>query len=73
MKKQMKQLKDRSTKELEKEEQKLRQEIGKLILEQKVSPPKNTNVIHRRKKTLAVVLTVLHAKRELERLQTKSK
>lgn len=69
MKKLVKELQSKSLKELITRENSLRQEIGKLGLEFKVSQPKNTNTIFRKRKELAVVLTVLQEKKELEELK----
>ena len=69
MKKLVKDLRDKSINELMKRENALRQEIGKLTLEFKVSQPKNTNEIFRKRKELAVVLTVLQEKKDLEELK----
>ncbi len=65
MNKLTKELVEKSEKVLAKEIMELRKEIAKLILEQKVNPQKDTNVIAKKKKRLAVMLTVLRLK-ELE-------
>lgn len=64
MKKLMKELTGKTVKELEKQSQVLREEIAKLVLNQKVNPPKDTNVIVKKRKELAVVLTLLTQKKE---------
>ena len=69
MKKLVKDLKDKTIKELVKREDALRQEIGKLTLEFKVNLPKNTNQIFRKRKELAVVLTLIKEKKDLEDLK----
>lgn len=69
MKKLVKDLREKSITELVKKENNLRQEIGKMTVELKVSQPKNTNEIFRKRKELAVVLTVLQEKKELEELK----
>ncbi len=69
MKKLVKDLQTKSIGELSKREDSLRQEIGKSNLELKVSQPKNTNAIFRKRKELSVVLTVLGEKKELEKLK----
>lgn len=69
MKKQTTELKDKSIKELEKGELTLRQEIAKSEQELKVSPPKDTNLIWKKKKRLAVLLTVLSEKKEVEKFK----
>lgn len=69
MKKLVKELREKPITELVKKENNLRQEIGKMTVEFKVSQPKNTNTIFRKRKELAVVLTVLQEKKELEELK----
>ncbi len=69
MKKLIKELQNKSLKELIKRENDLRQEIGKLSLEFKVNRPKNVNEIFRKRKELAVILTVAAQKKELEELK----
>ena len=64
MKKNIKELKNKSVADLSKEEQKLRTEIAKLNLEAKVSPQKDTNLIFKKRKRLAVILTLLGEKKE---------
>lgn len=62
MKKVKKELEGKTVKELEKQTQVLRVEIAKLVLNRKVSPAKDTNLIVKKRKQLAVVLTVLTEK-----------
>lgn len=69
MKKLTKILREKSIKELLKEEKKLREEIGKAQLERKAKQPKDTNRVMKKRKELAVVLTILKEKEELERLK----
>lgn len=69
MKKLYTKIKNQSVKDLEKEIGKLRQEIAKSRLEVKVNPPKDSNSIFKKRKSLAVYLTVLTEKKELEKLQ----
>lgn len=69
MKKLTKSFQSKTVSELEKEEKKLREEIGKLRLEWKVNPPKDTNAIFKKRKELAVILTVISQKKELEKLK----
>jgi len=71
MKKEIKELKQKTIKELEKEINNLRQEIAKLKIEMKVNPPKDTNLLTKRKKKLARLLTVLTEKKEEEKLKVK--
>ena len=66
MKKTRTELKNKSLKDLEKEEQKLREEIAKMKLEAKVNPLKDTNALVKKRKRLAVVLTLLSEKKETE-------
>lgn len=69
MKKLKIELKDKSIVELEKEANVLREQIGRFNLEQKVRPQKDTNIINTKRKTLALVLTLINQKRDLELLQ----
>ena len=62
-------LKEKSKQHLEKEVQKLREELAKLRLEHNVNPPKDTNILLKKRKRLAVVLTILGEKKELEGLK----
>lgn len=55
-------LKQKPSKELDKEAATLRSEITKLFLERKVNPGKNTNVISIKKKKLAQILTFISEK-----------
>ncbi|MCS7092956.1 MAG: 50S ribosomal protein L29 [Patescibacteria group bacterium] len=54
--------------ELEKEKKILEQEIAKLKIESKVNPPKDTNLLMKKRKNLAVLLTVLSEKKLEENL-----
>ncbi len=63
MKKITKELNIKTTKELEKETVTLRQEIAKLMIERSVKPEKDSNVINKKKKRLAVVLTLMSQKK----------
>lgn len=69
MKKFYKKINSQSIKDLEKEIAKLRGDIAKETLTVKVNPPKDSNSVFKKRKTLAVYLTVLSEKRELETLQ----
>lgn len=73
MKKITKELQEKTINELEREAGKLRKEIVKERLEFKVNLPKNTNSIFLKRKRLAVVLTVLGQKKELENLKKEVK
>ncbi len=54
---------EKTSKELMKEAGLLREEIAKLQLSFKSNPPKDTNSIVKKKKQLAVLLTVLSEKK----------
>lgn len=69
MKKLVKELKSKTIKELEKEIQNLEKEIIKLTIDFKVNPPKDTNILKKTKKKLAILLTVLREKKEVESLK----
>lgn len=71
MKKLTKELSGKSIKELAKQMETLRQEIAKLTLNEKVNPAKDTNTIPKKKKQLAVLLTILSQKKELAALEAK--
>lgn len=69
MKKSYKKIHSQTVKELEREIVKLRDEIAKEKLEEKVNPPKDTNALFKKQKLLAVSLTILSEKKELEQLK----
>lgn len=71
MKKITKLYQEKSLKELEKESQLIRQEIAKLKLLLKTTPQKNTNLLIKKRKQLAVLLTVLTEKKEVESFRPK--
>ncbi len=58
MKKSIKELRQKSVEELGKEINKERQEIAKLELEKGANPQKDTNLLQKKRKTLARILTV---------------
>jgi ribosomal protein L29 len=62
MKKAAKELRTKSIEELSKEVQNLRTEIAKMSIEKPVKPEKDTNLLHRKKKRLAVALTMITQK-----------
>ena len=66
MKKTEKDLKDKSIVELKKEADALYQDIAKLQLELKVNPVKDTNNLPKKRKHLAVILTLMNEKKNLE-------
>ena len=55
----------KTIKELEKDANSIREEIAKLQLSFKGNPPKDTNSLVKKRKQLAVLLTVLSEKREI--------
>jgi len=63
MKKQSESIRTKSSSELNKDVGLLRQEIAKLILESKVNPNKDTNFIYKKKKELALTLSVIAEKK----------
>lgn len=73
MKKLTKEYTNKSIKELEKLVLTLREDIAKTKLNEKVNPSKDSNVLPKKKKQLAVVLTILAQKKELEAMQPEKK
>jgi len=71
MKKITKTYQEKTSKELMKEIYPLREEIAKLQLSFKSNPPKDTNSLMKKRKQLAVLLTILSEKREVESFQEK--
>lgn len=69
MRKSRKEYQDKSIVELEKQAQTIREEIAKLSIESKLKPQKDTNLIVKKRKSLAVVLTLINEKKALELLQ----
>jgi ribosomal protein L29 len=67
MKKTTKELMGKTVKELEKQATALREDIAKTILNQKVNPSKDTNLLRKKRKQLAVILTVITQKGEQEK------
>ncbi len=55
----------KTSKELEKEVGLLREEIAKLVMSFKSNPPKDTNSLTKKRKQLAVLLTLLSEKKEV--------
>lgn len=62
-----KELIGKTVKELEKQAGALREDIAKTILNQKVNPAKDTNILRKKRKQLAVILTVITQKRQQEK------
>lgn len=69
MKKIVKEYKDKSAKELGVEEKKLRDELNKSIMETKVKQEKDTNLVSKKRKRLAIVLTIKSIKEEVDKLK----
>ena len=69
MRKSRKEHQDKSIVELEKQAQTIREEIAKLTIVSKLKPQKDTNLIVKKRKSLAVVLTLINEKKALELLQ----
>jgi len=69
MKKVTKTYQEKTSKELLKESQSLREEIAKLQLSFKSNPTKDTNLLMKKRKQLAVLLTVFTEKKEVESLK----
>lgn len=57
----------KSIPELEKNRLQLVKEIALLKLDLKVNPPKDTNALFKKRKTLAVLATILQEKKAIER------
>ena len=55
----------KTSKELEREIGLLREEIAKLVMSFKSNPPKDTNSLTKKRKQLAVLLTLLSEKKEV--------
>lgn len=55
----------KTSKELVKDADSIREEIAKLQLSSKSNPPKDTNSLVKKRKQLAVILTVLSEKKEV--------
>ncbi len=70
MKKTVKELRDKTIKELEKEQASLREDIAKSKLSFVVNPQKDTNALSKKKKRLAVILTLMNEKKMIESLKT---
>ncbi len=68
MKATTKNLQNKSIGELTKDIDQLRQEILKVKLEKQLNPPKDTNVLFKKKKQLSVLLTIISQKQDFEEL-----
>ncbi|OGK20533.1 50S ribosomal protein L29 [Candidatus Roizmanbacteria bacterium RIFCSPHIGHO2_01_FULL_39_8] len=73
MKKRVKEFRGKTIVDLKKETQLLREEIAKKTLQNRMNPEKNTNTIFQLRKKLAVLLTVLSEKEEIEKLKPEKK
>lgn len=69
MKKVVKDYNSKTIKDLEKEKKTLTEEIARLKVELKVNPKKDTNILMKKRKRLAVLLTILNEKKILESLK----
>jgi ribosomal protein L29 len=69
MKKQTKDMQEKTIKELEKNVQTIREEIAKLKLEVRIKPQKDTNIIMKKRREIARMLTLINEKRILEVVQ----
>lgn len=69
MKKSIQKLDTKSIADLVKDEAKLRSEVAKLILERVVNPAKDTNMISKKKRELAQILTIMNVKKEKEQIE----
>lgn len=56
-------LRSKTIKELEKEGDEIRKEIAKLQLDFKVNLPKDTNLLVKKRKRLALILTIMNEKK----------
>lgn len=64
-----KELREKTIKELEKEIVSLREDMAKSKLSFKVNPQKDTNLLSKKRKKLAVILTLLTEKKMIESLK----
>ncbi len=69
MKKLIQKLDGKSIADLAKDEIKLRGDLAKLILERVVNPGKDTNLISKKKRELAQILTIMNVKKEKESIE----
>lgn len=73
MRKELKELRQKSISELEKQISQERHNLTKLLLGKKVNPAKDTNEVPKKRKNLAAALTVLGELREIEMLKKEEK
>lgn len=69
MKKYTKELNSKTINELEKMEAAMYEELAKIRLQEKVNPSKDKNLLFKKRKQLAVILTVKTQKKDLEELK----
>ncbi|OGK52323.1 50S ribosomal protein L29 [Candidatus Roizmanbacteria bacterium RIFCSPLOWO2_01_FULL_44_13] len=69
MKKTVRELKNKTAKELFQEINKMRVELAKLTITQKSNPAKDRNTVMKKKKQLARMLTALTEKNQLEKIK----
>lgn len=70
MSKRVSEIRKKSVQDLEKEAKRVEEEIAKLKLENTVNPAKDTNILIKKKKYLAVILTILGEKKEIEKIKS---
>ncbi|MBW7960324.1 50S ribosomal protein L29 [Patescibacteria group bacterium] len=66
MKKIIKEIRSKSIAELEKQRVSLAEEIAKMKLSKKAIPQKDTNLLKKKRKQMAILLTIMTEKKELE-------
>jgi ribosomal protein L29 len=70
MKKLVKQYEEKTIALLQKEAGEMRKEIGKLMIEAGTNPQKDTNTLMKKRRSLAVLMTILSRKQLLEATKT---
>lgn len=71
MKKSIQELLKKSSADLDKEVKQLKTEIAKMVVERKVLPQKDTNLMGKKKNRVAALMTIINQKRESENLKGK--
>ncbi len=71
MKRSFQELSNKTEKELQKDMETIRSEMMKMQMESVSNPQKDSNVISKKKKRLAMVLTAVNQKREMAQYSTK--
>lgn len=69
MKKITKEFEDKTVPALEKELGELRKEIALMTVNARVNPAKDTNIIVKKKKRLAVLLTIVNHKKRIDQIK----